>query len=146
GEFVVESIDSEGVRNRYAVPLSPLRKDEQSYIIGYTKPGSTQGEFTVTAQVNGRAIATNQDNFPALELEQQLFVTIGSTLPGLRRAVSPTPDQVQENAADEAGTFRETGPRRETSLEDFRMLPNRWFAYDGAHLVVLSSVDRDLLP
>src|SRR5205085_5771859 len=76
GEFVVESIDSEGVRNRYAVPLSPLRKDEQSYIIGYTKPGSTQGEFTVTAQVNGRAIATNQDNFPALELEQQLFVTI----------------------------------------------------------------------
>src|SRR5439155_18145874 len=89
GEIRVESIDSDDVPNRYTVPLPQLGPDEQETILAFTKPGSATNEITVQIRIDDRPVATKESQCLAMTLAQPLLLAIGSSLPGLRTAVTP---------------------------------------------------------
>lgn len=139
GELLVESVDSDDVRNRFRVPMPSLDPNEAVTVLTYTRPGSGNPEIATTIQIDGRTVAGRQDTPIALRLGQQLFLTVGSNLPGLRRALSPSPKQNEEEA------FNDAGPRQVTRVDAIGLLPNRWFAYEPVDLLLLCTGNRDFL-
>jgi hypothetical protein len=142
GELVVESVDSDDVRNRYTVALPALEPNEQATVVAYTKPGSQGSEITVTALIDGKRVAQHQDSYAAMELGHQMFLAVGSHLPGLRSALNPKDPNRPEG---EPAETRDQGPRHVTSVDDVRSLPNRWYAYEAVDLLILTTGDRDFL-
>jgi hypothetical protein len=141
GLLVVESIDNDEVRSRYTVKLPRLEAKETLTVTAFTRPGAT--EITVSAlQADGRPITSVQEDYHGLDLGQQLYLSLGSRLPSLRRALLPKPSQTT-NDDDEIEGDKRDGPRRVASVDDVRMLPNRWFVYEAADLVILSTGNRE---
>src|SRR5207245_5922466 len=141
GDLVVESVDSDDVPNRYTVPLPQLEPNEQETILAFTKPGSTSSEITVRARIDDRLVAMKESQVLAMGLDQQLYLAVGSALPGLRAALNPA----SKGDADDIPTVRENNPRRLVQTDDLRMLPNRWFAYESVDLLILSTGNRDFV-
>ena len=141
GEISIESADSDEVPNRYTVPLPQLDSNERATVLAFTKPGSTNSEITVRARIDDRIITTNSDHYFAMGLDQQLILAVGSALPGLRPALNPA----LKPAEEEEPLAKENTPRRLALVDDIRMLPNRWFAYDGLDLLLLSTGNRDFV-
>jgi hypothetical protein len=137
-ELVIESIDSDDVRNRYRVALPSLEPGEQYLATAYTRPGGMGAEVMASIVLDGRTIAKKDDTFTAMDAGQQLFVSIGSKVPSLRRALNP-------NEKDNDEVIKETGRRRVTAIEDVRMMPNQWFAYEPVDLLILPTGNRDFL-
>lgn len=137
GELVVESVDSDDVPNRYTVALPQLERGEQERILAFTKPGNIH-EITVRAFIDERPIATKESQCAAMMLDQQLLLVVGSGLPGLRAAVSKGGDEENVVGSDEQ-------PRQLVQVDDVRMLPSRWFGYESADLLILSTGNRDFL-
>jgi hypothetical protein len=140
GELVVESIDSDEVPNHYTVPLPQLDSSGRETILAFTKPGSEHSKITVRAQVDDRIIATSNEDYLAMGLDKQLVLIVGSVLPGLRAALNPAAKQPEEDVA-----LPKENPRRLALVDDIRMLPNRWFAYEAIDLLVLSTGNRDFV-
>src|SRR5438105_548971 len=68
GEIVIDSADSDDVHNRYTVPLPPLQADEAISVMGYTRPGSSSAEITVSVKIDDRmAAAPHQDTYSAID-------------------------------------------------------------------------------
>ena len=140
GELVVEAVDSDEVPNRYTVPLPQLEPNDQETVLAFTKPGSSS-DITVQARIDDRTIAENKAPYASMELDQQLLLAAGSAPAGLREALRPAGKAVDE----ETPVVRENLPRRLVMVNDIRMLPNRWFAYESADLLILTTEDRDFL-
>src|SRR5207245_9233138 len=96
----------------------------------------------VRQRIADRLIASNESPYAALALDQQLLLAVGSGLPScLRAALDPT-----AKAADEQAPWaRDNAPRQLAVVDDIRMLPNRWFAYEGLDLLIVSTANRDFL-
>jgi hypothetical protein len=152
GELIVESVDNDEVRSRYTVPLPAMDVNEMLTVQAYTKPGHR--DITVTAQLNGRVIATLQEDFNALDPSHRLYVTLGSRQPNLRRAMNPpkknAPTNLVQDQGDEEGPedYDKDGPHQVVSVDDLRQLPNRWFGYDTVDVLFLTTGNREgfLLP
>src|SRR5262249_3218139 len=97
-------------------------------------------EITVRARIDDRLIAVKESQFLAMGLDQQLFLAVGSGLPGLSRALNPK----DKEDGEDAPLPRESN-RRLLRVDDIRMLPNRWFAYESVDLLVLSAGNRDFV-
>jgi hypothetical protein len=138
-DIIVESADSDDVGSRYMMKLPPLEPKDQYTLLTYTRPGSIGSEIKVTAWVNDRRAAEIDDHYGAIELGNQLYVSIGGRLHELRNAWK-APNQQEEEL-----TTKETGPRRTAVIDDIRMLPNRWFAYEPVDLMFLTTGNRDFL-
>jgi len=139
-QLVVESVDSDEVPTRYAVPIPQLTSGQTETVVGYARPGGRNDNLTVSVIGDGgRTLA--QVTFPrpqGLEPAQMLYVAIGSpltaaSLPGL--ATSPEEGAI---AAGQAAT--RTGLAFVSQIEH---LPNAWFGYDGVDAVFLTTSDRD---
>jgi hypothetical protein len=141
GEIIVESVDSDEVPNRYTAALPQLGPNEQDTILAFTKPGSVSSDITVRARIEDRIVASNESPYAALGLDQQLLLAVGPGLTGLRAALNPAAKAVE----DEAPWSRDNAPRRLAVVDDIRMLPNRWFAYESLDLLILSTGNRDFL-
>jgi hypothetical protein len=140
GELIVESVDSDDVPNRYTVALPQLEPNEQETIPAFTKLGSMSSEVTVRARIDDRLVAMKETQFVAMGLDQQLLLAIGSGLPGLRQTLNP-----KDAAEGDDAVLPKESNRRLLQIDDVRMLPNRWFAYESVDLLVLSTGNRDFV-
>src|SRR5436305_782112 len=87
-EQAAESADSDEVVNNYSVPVPPVDKNESFTVLAYTKPGSTQTDISVRVLIEGQNICPPYKKNPSgLESGEMLYLTVGSRLPWLRRAL-----------------------------------------------------------
>jgi hypothetical protein len=138
--LVVEATDGEEIPYRYAVPVPALAAGEQRIVLAYARPGTDGGEFTVKVQTpDGRTLHTaakvrrDSSNLKREIIDPQdvLYLTLGSRLPGLSRAVQPQPN----DQADDA----ENGTRGFAVIENADLLPDRWFGCEAVDVVVLAT-------
>jgi hypothetical protein len=141
-DLVVETDDSDDVRSRYTVQIPPLDPKEQTTVLAYIRPGSSSADVGVTVRVSERPVATFKEVYGALPLDEQLLLAIGSRLNSLRMALSPTP---ATNVEDENAVLKEEGPRHSAVIDDVRMLPKDWFAYESVDVVILATGNRDFV-
>ena len=141
-EMVVESADSDDVRNRYTVAVPQLDERQQFTIMGYTRPGSMASEITISFKLDGKNLIKPISDTPAgIEPWHHLYLCLGSRLNTLKAAVNPKAAEGEE----EALWAKDTGNRRVAVIEDIRELPNRWFIYEPVDLMILSTGNRDNL-
>jgi hypothetical protein len=142
--LAVESADAEEVPYRTTRAVPALAGSEQRVVLAYARPGSDGSEFTVRLLGgDGKAVQTiprvrrdsSNVGHEVVEAADVLFVTLGARLPGLRRAVVPADNQNADNPnADE-----NAGVPGFAAVEDVALLPDRWFGYDAADVVVLAT-------
>jgi hypothetical protein len=140
GEVIVETSDSDEIRNRYLTALPSLEPREQTTVISYQRPAAGVADIVASVRVDGKVVASQEQNFAGLNYGQQLLLAVGSRLNHLRRAVSPQASNKEEEAA-----LREEGPRRVAVVEGVGQLPTNWFAYDAVDLMILTTGNREFV-
>lgn len=139
GEIAVETSDCDDVRNNYHVLLPIMDPNERVAVMAYTKPSSVHSEMVTTVRVDNRNWQ-HREHYNSMQLGEVLLTTIGSRLPGLRRAYLPTAKPDEEEQFQ-----RDTGPHRFASIDDLRELPNRWFGYDACDIMFLTTGNREFM-
>jgi hypothetical protein len=145
----VETTDGEGAPYRYATEVPALAAGDERLLISYVRPGGDSGDFVVKLQTaEGRDVQTMPkiSRDPAQEVvnpRDLLFLTVGSRLPGLTRA-SVLLDQAAQakgnkNADEDDNALEERGARRIAVLDNVAALPDHWFGYEAADVVVLAT-------
>lgn len=148
GEVVViDTADSDDVRNHYVVPVPPLSPGESDLVLAYTKPGSASSEIIVSIRdtQQNKQLDANKEYYAAKGVGESLYVMAGARLPGLWHALRRAAKQADNQAAEVDYSSKETGPWRLAYLDEVRLLPTRWFAYDPVDLLILSTGNRDFL-
>jgi hypothetical protein len=145
GDIIVESVDSDDVRNRFTMSLPALDGDQQFTLLTYTKPGSSAPEITVNAEIDGRTVSTHRETYVSIDLGHQLYLAVGSRLPVLRQALKGAANPTQGDVEGDDISGKETGPRHLDVIEDVRTLPNRWFAFEPVDLMIVTTGNRDFL-
>ena len=143
GEILIESPDSDDVRNNYRIGLPVLEPNEHVSLIGYTKPSSLHAEIIVTVKI-GSNDYYHKENFGSVAFGDVLYLAIGSRLPALRKALAPPTNQAQGEGEEDIFA-KDSGPRRLAVVDDWRQLPTRWFGYDPVDLLILTTGNRDFL-
>jgi hypothetical protein len=147
GKLVVESVDSDDVRSRYTVDLPRMDPDEKITVLTYTRAANSKTEIIVTAVLADRVVATKQEDYLALDLGQHLYLTLGSRQGDVMlRALNPIQNRTGPAArrvVEEEQLYDKDGGKNVTSLEDIRMMPNRWFGFDPVDVIILTTGNRD---
>jgi hypothetical protein len=152
GELIIEANDSDDVRNRYTVRLPALQPKEHFVgLTGYTRPSGMDSDITVTVRIDGRVVARKSLDSgmtspisPPLMAHEHLYLALGSGMANLKEALRP-PRQRNPNLPEDQqeADSRDTGPRHVATIEDVRLVPNRWFAYEPVDLMVLPTGSRE---
>jgi hypothetical protein len=146
-QLVVESTDGEDLPYRYTAPVPALPANDEQTVLSYVRPGSDGSEFTVTLQKrNGDALHSptryTRSSREMIAPRDQLFLSLGSRLPGMRRALQP-PQQNQPEVAD--NDLEDRGQRHTAYIDDVSQMPDRWFGYDAVDVVVFATGGKGLL-
>jgi hypothetical protein len=142
GQVVVETADSDDVKNRYTVPLpAGITPGEVVSVLAYTKPGHATSDVSVKVIVDGREEATLDDTYLAMGLEQYLYLTVGSHLPSLRQALVTAANAGQPEANKDPAS--NTGACRLGHIDNIEQLPTRWYAYEPVDLLFLTTGGTD---
>ncbi|MDB5306413.1 MAG: hypothetical protein JWO38_615 [Gemmataceae bacterium] len=144
-ELVVETPDADGVVTTLAVPLDLARVRPGTTLsardlkfLPYLRPAGGTGETTVTVRTTAGTALSDPFRIRSLRPRAPLVyvvLSLGSRLPGfdLPRATSGT-----DEAEPATGPVR--GGRVElASITDPDTLPDQWFGYEAADLVVLTT-------
>jgi hypothetical protein len=146
----VETNDGEGAPYRFATEVPALAAGDERLVISYVRPGGDTGGFVVKLETaDGRDVQTMPkiSRDPAHEVvnpRDLLFLTVGSRLPGLTRA-SVLLDQAAQgpkgnpNADEDDNALEERGARRVAVLDNVAALPDHWFGYEAADVIVLAT-------
>ncbi len=145
----VETTDGEGAPYRYATEVPALAAGDERLVVSYVRPGGDAGDFVVKLQTaDGNDVQTMPkiSRNPSQEVvnpRDLLFLTVGSRLPGLTRA-SVLLDQAAQpkgnkNAEEEDNDLEERGARRVAVLDSVAALPDHWFGYEAADVIVLAT-------
>ncbi len=149
---VVETADSDGIQNQFAQPLPLLpRRQTISGLITYVRPGNFGNEVTLSILLGGRVykskrIQPDYDSF--VENGGVLYLTVGSRLPGMQRALSQRRNQPQQAGPDDKAddeNFQEERYRRFAAIEQVEHMPLRWFGYQAVDVLVLTSGSENFL-
>ncbi|HMF11388.1 MAG TPA: hypothetical protein VKE94_03760, partial [Gemmataceae bacterium] len=148
--LVVETPDSDGLLNQYRQPLPALpKKQVVAGIITYVRPGNFSSEINVSIEM-GKQVVAKARAAPDSDIVDNggvLWLTLGSKLPGLQRALAVR--QNQPNArGDEAGDdedFTDSSLRRFAAVDTLEQMPTRWFGYQGVDVVVLTSSSESFI-
>src|SRR5581483_2101860 len=139
--LVVESPDADGVLTTLTLPLASLADARPGQTLGpaelgplpYLRPAGTGGETTLTVRTaRGSAISEPyriRDLRPA-DTRDYVVLSVGGRLPGFDLPKSATKDQ------DAAGQLR-GGRVKLAAIDRVNLLPDQWFGYDAADLVVI---------
>src|SRR5262249_39250323 len=129
--LTVESTDNDDIQNIYTVPLPRLDPKEYFQAITYTKPGSGGGDIVITIYDKDKnQLAKNTRNFSNLDhlnLNELLYLTAGSRLPGLRRLANTISEESQKANTPHNQFYQP----RAAYVDDADQLPMRWFGYDS---------------
>ena len=137
----VEVADNDDIQNTYTVKLPHLEPKESFQAITYTKPGSTGGDFVITVR-EGSKTATHRrtfERFDVLRLDEILYLSVGSRLPGLRRLANAVNQEADKPNAPRSKYYHP----RTAYVDDIEGLPARWFGYDAVDLLFLTTGNRD---
>jgi hypothetical protein len=148
--LVVETPDNEGLLNRYSqvLPLLP-KKQSISGLITYVRPGNFSSEIFVSVQMNKREIAKARvaPDPGIVENGGVLWLTLGSKLPGLRRALMVRQKQAElpgePNAPDDE--LVDSPFRQFAAIDQLEQMPTRWFGYQAVDVVVLTSSSESFI-
>jgi hypothetical protein len=138
--LVIESADSEEVPYRVTTAVPALGPGEKRVVQAYVRPGADNSEFSSKLlSSDGRVVQSLPRvrreagglNREIIDPNDILYLTLGSRLPGLRRAVQPA---LNPEADDE-----DRGSAGFAAIEDPALLPDRWYGYEAADLIVLAT-------
>jgi hypothetical protein len=148
GEAVleVETTDSDGVQNRLTQGLTQVLPKNQtiSSIITYARPANLNSEIALTIRLSGRVykkVPAQADYQGFADTGGVLYLTLGSKLPGLQRALLTRPQQGggqpgDENVDDDFGQNR---LRRFAAIDSVELMPTRWYGYHAVDVLVLTT-------
>lgn len=140
-----ESADSEGVGTFYRVPIA-LKPREKRTFIGYTKAGNfeTASKIGVTLNWGGTTIAgPAQLGGPLDNLGAHLYLSLGARLPDFTDALVSLAQG--PNTPVQEGAGRATGPRHAVFETAVDHLPDHWFGYQSADLLILTTDSKEFL-
>jgi hypothetical protein len=136
GRLVMETWDSDDVRNRYPVPVPALDKNQSRLIPTLVRPGSPGAELLASVlDGKGRKVDyAGRKDYEALDFTKQVFLTLGSPLPDLGkvlRGLDTDPNRLRT--------------RYLVHADSVSQLPRRWFGYEGIDVVVFPTGQRRFL-
>ncbi len=135
--LVVKTTDADDTPFRYTVAVPAMNAEDQQTVLTYTRPGTTAGEIEVqVATPDGRLVQTmpkiqRNVNRNVLEPKEPLLVAVGS------RTLRPDPAVQNEDGAEEKE--EEIKSKNLAFLENLEQMPDQWFGYDAADVVVLTT-------
>jgi hypothetical protein len=142
-QLAVESADGAEVPYRALASVPALGAGEERAVLAYARPGSDNSEFTVKLLSADGTVAQTLAHIrrtsgglsrDVLDPSDVLYLTLGAPLPGLRRALRPA---ANPNAKEEA----EQATRGFAVLENAALLPDRWYGYEAADVVLLTTAN-----
>lgn len=146
-QLVVETPDADGLNTTLATPLdlSKARPGTLVRMQAYVRPAAGSGETTVIVRTaNGRALSEPYRIRTLRPRDSLTYVVLGlgSRFPNFDLPRQTTPGAVEAETA--------TGPLRGGRVElaaitEVSQLPDRWFGYEAADLVVLSTSSADFV-
>ena len=138
----VETTDTENTDYHYDTALPALTPNQDYIAVSYIRPGTAGSDFNVSlvtadgANVQGVPPVTREADKETLDPKDVMFVALGARLPGMKRALLADP--AQANVADEDLTDKK-GTVRFAYIDDVYHMPDLWFGYDAADVVVLAT-------
>jgi hypothetical protein len=149
--LVIETADNDGILNQYTQPLPSLpKKQTVAGLISYVRPGSYNSEIYISVNVGGRTVARRRadpDPLAVVDNGGVLWLSLGSKLPGLQRALAvrqnPVEGQVENNVADD--DLMDSSVRRFAAIDRLEQMPTRWFGYQAVDVMVLASSSESFI-
>ena len=145
-QLVIETPDADGVNTALALPLdlSKARADSTFHTMAYVRPAAGNGETTVTVRTAKGIAISEPFRIRSLRPRDSLtyvVLSLGSRLPGF-----DLPKPTTSAAEAEASTGPLRGDRVElAAITDASRLPDQWFGYEAADLVVLCTSSTDFV-
>ena len=138
----VETSDSENTVYHYDTNLPALVPNQDYLAVAYIRPGGAGSDFTIQLQnaagqsIQGVPPVTREADKETLEPKDVLYLSVGARLPGMKRALLADPalaNVADDDLADKKGTVRFA------YMDDVPQMPDRWFGYEAADVVVLAT-------
>jgi hypothetical protein len=147
-QIAIVAHDTEQTLSRYFVPIPALNSETIETVVGYIRPeGIAQFEVQVM-DVSGNVKSTLLS--PIADLNREIlgsgaifYVSMGSRL-GLARALRPEADKKNQPALEDPDG-EDRGQRRYAYLDTLKDMPDRWFGYDAADIVFLTTGNEKFL-
>ena len=133
--LVVKTNDADDTPFRYTKAVPAMNAEEQATVLTYTRPGTAAGEIDVqVVAADGRVVQSfpliqRNANRDILEPKEPLLVAVGS------RTLRPDPAAQNPEGAEE----EEIKSKNLAFLEGVEQMPDQWFGYDAADVVVLAT-------
>jgi hypothetical protein len=147
--LVIESADGEAVPYTYTAPVPAIGANDKQTVFAYVRPSSAGSTFNVRLQTTeGQDVQTkerlqrdpSEPKSEVLEPRDTLYLTIGSRLPGLKRAMlEPEKQPPAGGAPAEEEDPQDRGKQRFAFVENVADMPDRWFGYEAVDVVVLTT-------
>jgi hypothetical protein len=147
--LVIESADGEAVPYTYTAPVPAIGANDKQTVFAYVRPGSAASTFNVRLQsADGQDVQTKErlqrdpsdPKSEVLEPRDTLYLTIGSRLPGLKRAMlEPEKQPPAGGAPGEEEDPQDRGKQRFAFVENVADMPDRWFGYEAVDVVILTT-------
>ena len=142
-KLVLDALDAEDNPYRYSVPVPALIGGAQEVVIGYLR--APNQEITVSLQtLDGKTLESKKqmrsvDAEPLRPIVPLFVVMGGDKLPKLKSALLPDPAKAGE--VDDL-TVENTVARGYGRINKVDDMPDRWFGYDAADVIILTT-DND---
>jgi hypothetical protein len=155
-QLAIESTDLDDKVYRYVVPVPALEPGQDRVVVGYTFPMDSSSDFTIKLESVGKPprvvqVLANQrrgmGEDSIISSDQAVFLGVGGILRDLKQIVE-NPDGEAVPPGPEKGPVRPrpTRPTRYAALiSDPALLPDRWFGYQAADVVVLTTGNKDFV-
>lgn len=135
-ELVIESADPDEITTTLTVPVNLAGGTKR--VTGYVRPGGV-GEVTLSVRAVGGPALSEPFRVRSLRPRDPLtyvVLSLGSSLPGF--------DLPRPTGAEQSSGLR--GGRVEiTAINDPAQLPDQWFGYDTADIIILNTADTGFL-
>jgi hypothetical protein len=145
-QLVVETVDGEEAPYQYTIPVPALAANEERVAAAYALPGTETADFSVRLQnAEGRGLQTvsritRNTLREVVKPQDVLFLSVGSRLPGLTRTLLEL-DQAQQ-ARDPNQPEGEESGRTAGFIDSVALMPDRWFGYAAADVIVLATGNK----
>ncbi|HZZ80382.1 MAG TPA: hypothetical protein VFE62_17900 [Gemmataceae bacterium] len=143
--------DSEDVGTEITVPVNVEPMKTRTFI-GYIKTGrigNLRDQVTVNLYINDRSIGRpSTEQAFTLQVDQHLYVTLGSRMADVHRAVRNIDRQREKGkpVQDEIlRPFETTSFRNAVFENQVPRLPERWFGYNSIDMMILGTENRKFL-
>ena len=149
--LIAETADNDGILNQYKQPVPFVLPKGQKItgLITYVRPGNFSCETTVTVALGGKAIRRERIS-PGAGIVQNggvLWLSLGSKLPGLRRALRPRQNPQAGPEDDERQDYdsKDSEWRKFATIDKVEQMPRHWFGYQAVDVMVLTSSNEEFI-